>query len=83
LEFVGCGKLLDQLVSYIAVLGVGFAMFGKKFNIARTQSVVVLESLEESAAGQLIREFVAAVRRCHLLKDMIAAQRDIQPAHPR
>ena len=65
------------------MLGVGLAMFGKKFDIVRTQSVVGLEGFEESAAGQLIGKLIAAVGRRHLLENMIAAQRDIDPADPR
>jgi hypothetical protein len=65
------------------VLGVRLAMFGKKFNIIRTQSVVAVERFKESAAGQLIGELIAAVSCCHLLENMVAAQRDIEPADPR
>jgi hypothetical protein len=44
---------------------------------------VGLKGLKESTAGQLIGEFIAAVRRRYLFQDMVAPQGDIQPADAR
>jgi len=51
------------------VLGIRLAMFGKEFDVALFQSIVIPERPEESTAGQLIGKFVAAVCRSDLFQD--------------
>jgi hypothetical protein len=60
-------ELLYQLIADVAVLGVGFAVLGEEFDVMLVESVVIPKSAKESAARQLIRILVAAVRRRHLL----------------
>src|SRR4029077_3685743 len=56
-------------------------MLGEKLDIIGLESIVILEGSKKFPAGQLIRELIATVRRCHLLQDVIAPKRNIQPAH--
>src|SRR5262245_34516077 len=51
LNLVCGGELLHQLVADIAVLGIRLAMFGKEFDVALIQSIVILERPEEPTAG--------------------------------
>src|SRR5574341_2514254 len=83
LELVSRGELLDQLVADIAMLRVGLAMLGEKLDIVRLESVVIFECTEKSAARKVIRILVAAVGRRDLFQNMVAAQRDIEPADTR
>ena len=61
------------------MLRVRLAMFGEELYIVLFKPVVILESPEEPAAGQLIGELVTAIGRGDLLQERIASKSDVEP----
>src|SRR6266571_1050050 len=55
-------------------------MLGEEFDIVRLQTVMIAECSEELAAGQLIGKLVAAIGRSHLFENVVASERDVEPA---
>src|SRR6266511_4022167 len=57
-------------------------MLREEFDIVRLQTVMIPEGSKKLAAGQLIGKLVAAIGRSHLFENVVASERDVEPADP-
>src|SRR5688572_11341911 len=58
-------------------------MLGEKFDVVRLQAIVISKRPEKLSAGQLVRKLVATVGRGHLFENVVAPERNIEPADAR